>query len=172
MKKIEKIKDFFIKNNINELWISNGGGYSYKTGKYKEHHVLDFHNHNEKPKRGFSRSKILIKCVKNSDNSYLIDLDGKYQKIGNYDKGEKLTYELRLYFDNHKYNNSIIFIDSQKQTYHDKGEENIKKYEDFWEKKMKEYPELANIILKTRFEHNIKKQRALKIKALSLLPTS
>lgn len=52
----------------------------------------------------------LIICFKKKNTSYLIDFlapKPRYQKIGDFDKGEKLAFELMFYFDSHKYVNSL-----------------------------------------------------------------
>jgi len=162
MKKLDKIKDYFIKNNIT---IITGGycNFTIDDGRFSLNFNTDLYDIN-------SIRKEFIICLKKKNTSYLIDFlseKPRYQKIGNYDKGHDLAFELILYFSSYKYINCPnIFIDSQKQTYQKDYNINIKKYENYWLKKLEEYPEQFSEIIE-RFEHNKKLQRKLKLEKLN-----
>jgi hypothetical protein len=156
MKKLHKIKEFIIKNNIH----SSFGSYvddDYIFCIFPD--VYDFKNWHK-----------IIVCKKKSNTTYLIDIDTKkYQKIGDFKKGEDLADELSLYYNGQKYSDieKTHFVEYQKnKTNLDNPhsnipiKENIKKYYNFWKQIYYEYPEYADKTI-TRFE--LKEQRQLKL---------
>lgn len=163
MKKLDKIKEYFIKNNIT---IITGGYCNFPNGP-KARFSLNFYVDLDDPN---TFSKDIIVCLKKENTSYLIDFlapKPRYQKIGDYDKGHQLAFDIMLYFSSWKYENSPDeFIDSQKQIYQKNGAENIKKYEDFWAKKISEYPEYSHQIISRL---NVKLRRNLKLKKLNTI---
>jgi hypothetical protein len=162
MKKLDKIKEYFIKSNIHILTGAYCNFPDHKGARFTLKFYTDLYNFD-----AFNREFII--CLKNENTSYLKDFlseKPRYQKIGDFDKGEKLAFELMFYFDNHKYNNSFEFIDSQKQTYQKNYKENIEKYEKFWIEKISEFPEHILEIL-SRLEHNNQLRRKLKLKSLN-----
>lgn len=159
MNKLEKLKEYFMINNIR--WLSSCQS-TYKNGKEK--YTLSFYTDIQ----DFNAfNKTFIVCLKNENTSYFIPVLDKthhYQKLGDYNKGVEIIEEIELYYHSEKYSNAPEhFLDQHKQIFFEKGRENIKKYENFWENKFFEYPEYSDVIL-TRLSKN--KQRKLKLKKL------
>ncbi len=138
MKKIDKLKKYFLENNIDTF----SGCYCNFPDGPKARFTYRFYT-NLYDINALSENFII--CLKKEDTSYLVDfLKPKrvYQKIGDFKDGVDLANEIGVYYDFHKYNNSPNdFIDPNKQRYSKKGRENIRKYFDFWSKQLIEHPE-------------------------------
>jgi len=159
MSKLEKIKKYFMINNI--TWISSSQHSNGKKERCSLQFYTDIHDCN-------AFNKTFIICLKNENTSYLItvlDKNPHYQKLGDYNKGVEIIEDIELYYNSEKYTNAPeYFLDRHKQIFFESGRDNIKKYEKFWENKFFEYPEYSDVIL-TRLDK--KKQRKLKLKTLN-----
>lgn len=167
MKKLDAIKEYIIKNNITSI------GGCYINDNYEYH--IDDESNIMKRINNISNNifpHVIIKSIKKSDTTYLIDIyTKKYQKIGNFKKGEELGEQIDLYFRSDKYyNEPRYFIDKLKneqlidnQYFNIPIEENIQKYYDFWIENFFKYPENRESILKRL---RLKDQRRLKLKEM------
>lgn len=142
MKKIDKIKQYFIDNNITEFSgaygnFPDGPGARYTFTFWKDIQDID------------TFSETFIVCLKKENSSYLIDFlspKRRYQKIGDFEKGESLAKELSIYFSSWRYTNfPDNFMDPYKQVYTEEGRENIKKYIKFWQEKLEKDPDNEEI---------------------------
>ena len=157
MKKIEQIKEYFLKNNITDV----SGAYGQRGNKEK--FTFNFYT----DRMDFNYRKEFIVCLKKENTSYLINFletNPSYQKLGDFNKGLELAKEIEIYYSGVKYTNSPTeFVDPNKQKYFESGRKNIEKYYKFWENKFFEYPEYSDTII-NRFE--LIKQRKFKLKKL------
>jgi len=143
MKKIDKIKEYFLENNINNF---SGCYCNFPDGpkaRFTYRFYTNLYDDN-------TLSSDFIICLKKENTSYFVDFLNKkrrYQKIGDFKKGETLANEIGVYYDSRKYTNfPDQFVDPNKQRYSVKGRENIRKYFDFWNKKLIERPECSENI--------------------------
>jgi hypothetical protein len=149
MTKIDRIKEYFMVNNITKM---GGCSVTYATlgsANGKEIYTYSFWNDDD------PNTFTFIICLKNKNTSYLIDFlspKRKYQKIGDFEKGMKVASEIGLYYDSEKYIHGIPkqFTDPQKQIHCESGLANIEIYKKFWEEKMIEFPQYADQIKKFR----------------------
>ena len=153
MKKLEKIKEYFIKNNITCFLVVES---TSKNGKIR----LSCHFYTNLYDSTAFNKKFIV-CLKNENTSYLIDFlkpNSHYQKLGDFNKGIEITNDIELYYRSDKYANfPTTFLDPQKQT-----SENIEKYEKFWENKFYEYPEYSGYIINRIDNNQIKRKLKLK----------
>jgi len=147
MKKIDKIKEYFLKNNI----VAMNGCYVNFPDGHKARYTYTFWT-NLSDFNSFSVEFIV--CLKKENKSYLVtflDKKPRYQKIGDFNKGVALADEIDIYFSSDKYTNfPDQFTSPTKQIHSESGRANIEKYKEFWKQKMIEYPEYAEQIQKYR----------------------
>lgn len=148
MTKLEKIKEYFMVNNITEM---SGAYCNFPDGnkaRYTYMFWVDLYDPN-------AFSKEFIVCLKEKNTSYLVDFlspNPHYQKIGDYQKGYDIAEEIDLYYNSSKYVNlPKQFVSPTKQIHCEGGKENIKKYYDFWKQKLIEFPQYSEQI-KSRLE--------------------
>lgn len=180
MKKLDKIREYFVVNNITNFIAAEGTTYYHKYRKKGQSittYHLSFYSTIPTIYNSFQTGNNeylvdFILCNKEMNISYFIDFTQekrRLQKIGNFEQGSMLIANFCLFYYSGKYNDSIIFLDWNKQSFSELGLENIKKYEKFWEQKLNEYPECDVDILK-RFEHNsiLQKRLQRKVKLMKL----
>ena len=151
MKKIDKIKEYFMKNTILDM----GGCYvNFPDGPGARYTFTFWKDLNDPKTFGLE----FIVCLKKENTSYLIDFlspKRRYQKIGDYTKGFNLAENIELQYNGGTYvhsENPKQFTCPHKQIHFETGRKNIQKYFKFWHEQLIKNPQYTKQI-KIRLIH-------------------